>query len=609
MKKIFQYSFAALVGLVLASCSGDYDDWASPQVNPAEDAAAKYGVTFSAGEDANIVMPVRNDDVKLVALSAQSDKVADYTVTSLTINGESIPATVDKGNIVVSAAALNELVQGLYNSRASVKRDLDVQATVTLNLTNGDAVTTDVVGNIQASFTAKPTPAIDNKGYYILGNFEDVGWNLPTPLWMEKVSDGVYSAVVTLANDGDAWFKFYEGSHYSADSWDEVNLGEMGCAVDGDKALENFVVYTGDDQAVKTPVINGDKGNQYKITLDLNNLTYKIVRQAVNYYIVGGPNDWAGSCASKELKFSQADIDVPVYTIVFPAAAEGDTWFAIGDDKACDAIVNNEDNAWKLLFGTTNGNGLSGESGTLTRRTNLSDDGSFKVEAGAKYISVTIDMKAMTYQVKGVNFTQYIYEAGCNNSWGNIEQPLYSADMDGKYVGYFYAKDDSWTDGKGAFKFRGAADNWDNGNYGTGTMNTDGLTGTLINDGGSGNIMPAPGFYRADVNLADMSFKLTPINTIFVVGSAVNNDWDTGVQMTYNHEKLCWECDATFTEAGVIKFKGNGTWDSADGNWGGTMDNIINGSNDNIPVTLSGDVHIEFYPRCDTKSYCTITAR
>jgi hypothetical protein len=181
--------------------------------------------------------------------------------------------------------------------------------------------------------------------------------------------------------------------------------------------------------------------------------------------------------------------------------------------------------------------------------------------------------------------------------------------MDGKYVGYFYAKDDSWTDGKGAFKFRGAADNWDNGNYGTGTMNADGLTGTLINDGGSGNIMPAPGFYRADVNLADMSFKLTPINTIFVVGSAVNNDWDTGVQMTYNHEKLCWECDATFTEAGVIKFKGNGTWDSADGNWGGTMDNIINGSNDNIPVTLSGDVHIEFYPRCDTKSYCTITAR
>ena len=39
MKKIFQYSVATLVGLVLASCTGDYTDWASPQMNPAENAA------------------------------------------------------------------------------------------------------------------------------------------------------------------------------------------------------------------------------------------------------------------------------------------------------------------------------------------------------------------------------------------------------------------------------------------------------------------------------------------------------------------------------------------------------------------------------------------
>ena len=90
MKKIFQYSFAALVGLVLASCTGDYTDWASPQMNPAENAAEKYGVTIVAGADANIVMPVRNDNVKLVALNAASDKVADFAVTSLTVNGEAI---------------------------------------------------------------------------------------------------------------------------------------------------------------------------------------------------------------------------------------------------------------------------------------------------------------------------------------------------------------------------------------------------------------------------------------------------------------------------------------------------------------------------------------
>jgi hypothetical protein len=41
----------------------------------------------------------------------------------------------------------------------------------------------------------------------------------------------------------------------------------------------------------------------------------------------------------------------------------------------------------------------------------------------------------------------------------------------------------------------------------------------------------------------------------------------------------------------------------------GTADNIINGSNDNIPVSVSGDVHIEFYPLCETKAYCTITKK
>ena len=214
-----------------------------------------------------------------------------------------------------------------------------------------------------------------------------------------------------------------------------------------------------------------------------------------------------------------------------------------------------------------------------------------------------------TYTITPLNFQEYIYEAGVNNNWGSVEQAPYCADGNGTYTGFFYAQDADWSGGKGAFKFTGAFNNWDNGNYGTGTFDEATLTGTLIDDGGSGNILPEPGFYRADVNMADMTYKLTAIKSVYVVGSAVDNDWNVGVEMTYNLSKLCWECDATFTEAGVIKFKGNGTWDNEDGNWGGTMDNIINGSNDNIPVSLTGNVHIEFYPTCDTKSYCTITAK
>ncbi len=126
---------------------------------------------------------------------------------------------------------------------------------------------------------------------------------------------------------------------------------------------------------------------------------------ATNYYIVGGPNgDWVGTAASKELKFKHIGKDVtedPVYSISFDAP-EGDCWFAIGDDEACDAITNNGD--WTKLYGTTKGNGNNGLSGKLTRRTNLSDDGSFLVPAGSKSIKVTIDMKEMTYLIELTSF-------------------------------------------------------------------------------------------------------------------------------------------------------------------------------------------------------------
>ncbi len=52
MKKTFLYSLAVLASVTLASCNGDYDDWAKPQHNPEEASAAKYGITFAAGPEA-----------------------------------------------------------------------------------------------------------------------------------------------------------------------------------------------------------------------------------------------------------------------------------------------------------------------------------------------------------------------------------------------------------------------------------------------------------------------------------------------------------------------------------------------------------------------------
>ena len=165
----------------------------------------------------------------------------------------------------------------------------------------------------------------------------------------------------------------------------------------------------------------------------------------------------------------------------------------------------------------------------------------------------------------------YIYEAGINNSWGAKEQPLYSANKDGIYRGFFYAQEADWTGGKGAFKFTGAFNSWLEGNYGIGNINADGLSGTLIDDENSGNILATSGFYRADVNLGNMTYELTPISSIGIIGSAQAGGWDTDTDLTYNPETLAWEGTMKLT-AGEFKFRANGSWDI---NWGGSIKNLL----------------------------------
>ena len=487
--------------------------------------------------------------------------------------------------------------------------------TLLYTVTGGDAVA--IIGTPGENYLAQQNVAFTplNKvqispAYYIVGGPND--WAQSAAEKPIKFShsdqdvyeDPIFTVIFDAAAEGDTWFAIGDDAACDAipGDWSKL-LGVVGGNSQSTEGQLDFRYNMGADNSFCVPA--GPK----KIKVTINMMTYTFKVESVNiadaYYLIGGPGEWnAESAMTMQFSHSQRDvIDDPVFTYTFEGSGS-EMWFAFGDKEAIDGVA---DGVWNKLFGTT---GDSKDlSGSFDRRYNLDGDHSFCVDGTAKFYRFTVNMAEMTYTITPLNFAAYIYEAGVNNSWGDKQQPLYCGDGNGTYTGFFYAKEDSWTDGKGAFKFRGAADNWDNGNYGTGTLNEDGLTGTLIDDGNSGNVMPAPGFYRADVNLADMTYRLTPIHSVYVVGSAVGNDWDKGIAMTYNFEKLCWECDATFTEAGVIKFKGNGTWDTEDGNWGGTADNIINGSNDNIPVSVSGDVHIEFYPLCETKAYCTITKK
>lgn len=635
MKKLSIYITALLATVVMGCSDENFDPAVGPQSNLPESPLATSDVNVSiagAPTTVNLAEYIDEEAETSAPITIGTVSVTEGAMPANTILRAEVEVSRDENFDPVAVIPANEIGEdGVIAIDAQTLQDSYFNEitknpattplytrTVLYTVTGGDAVA--IIGKPGENYFGQNTLAFTplNKltiapAYYIIGGPND--WQasaINRTIKFQHSDEDVYvDPVFTVTFDaaaGDTWFAI--GDDQACDAIAAGDWTQLYGIVGGDnEAKEGKIARRSELGGDNSFCVKGAK--KIRVTIDMMEQTFKV--EAVNiaeaYYLIGGPiSDWAASATGRLQKFSHSNKDVfddPVFTYVFEGSGS-EMWFAFGDDESCDGIANGD---WSKVFGTTLGDGNSGFSGTYARRTQLSDNGSFKVDGKAKFYRFTINALEQTYEITPLNFQEYIYEAGVNNDWGNSEQPLYCADGNGTYTGFFYAMDADWTGGKGAFKFRGAANNWDNGNYGTGTFDEATLSGTLIDDGGSGNVMPEPGFYRADVNLADMTFQLIAIHSVYVVGSAVNNDWETGVEMTYNVSKRCWECDANFTEAGVIKFKGNGTWNNEDGNWGGTMDKIINGSNDNIPVNLTGPVHIEFYPICDTKSYCTITAK
>ena len=335
-----------------------------------------------------------------------------------------------------------------------------------------------------------------------------------------------------------------------------------------------------------------------------------------NYYIVGGALDWAGSAASKEQKFSHSGADVyedPVFTIVIKAA-EGDTWFAIGYDEACDAIAN--DNDWSKLFGTTLGNGESGLEGTLDRRSNLKDDGSFKVPAGAKKIKVDINMMDRTYKITPVSIAESYYLIGGPGEWNAesartmkfthsskdvFEDPVFTYIFEGTGSDMWFAfGDDEAIDAV-------AAGTW-NKLFGT-TGASEDLTGSFdrrynLDGDHSFHIDGQAKYYRFKVNMAEMTYEITPVNIAqeyYLIGGPGEWNAESARTMKFAHSDKDVFDDPVFTytfegtgsdmwfafgDAEAIDAVAEGTWNKLFGTTGASED--LKGSFDRR-YNLDGD--------------------
>ena len=291
MKKTLLYSLAVLASVSLASCNGDYDDWANPQTNPQEASAAKYGITFAAGTEAECNMPDEDGVINLVTVNSTDANVTGYTVKDLKVNGEAIKGEAVGNNIQVNAVELEKILCKQNNSRASVARDINVESKVSVNLASGDAVAINTVGETTGKITTSPTPAIDAKGYYMLGEVNGNDWDQKHPVWMTQMSDGVYQLKVTTKKDKN-YFKFYEGSKWDeSGNWDVINTGVMGCEKDGCEDASGTIYYTGDSWGTPQTMVIAGKGT-WIVTLDMNNLSYSVGKPVL--YMKGDANGWNG---------------------------------------------------------------------------------------------------------------------------------------------------------------------------------------------------------------------------------------------------------------------------------------------------------------------------
>lgn len=300
------------------------------------------------------------------------------------------------------------------------------------------------------------------------------------------------------------------------------------------------------------------------------------------YYIVGNVDGWTCTKVDEwHLVNNGGDVyENPVFNYLLPAVEGIETY----EIKFIPASAFNGDGSianWDIALSALKDVDEVAYSGRLSH-SNAGGNIKFAAEEGALFYSISLNLLEGTYTVKPVSFSDYIYEIGNSHGWSQ-SMPLYGANSDGKYQGYYYLD--------GGFKFKPNENNWD-GDWG---QDPNGVFGTLVQDGEQ-DCSAEAGFYQIDVDLAAMTYNITLVNSISIIGT-VNGNWDTDTDLTYNNASGAWEV-VTNLSAGAMKFRMNHDWSVS---WGGAngdptaYNNLTQNNGKDLDLSEAGTYKIELY--------------
>ena len=330
-------------------------------------------------------------------------------------------------------------------------------------------------------------------------------------------------------------------------------------------------------------------------------VTLKAPKISPNYYVVGGSLDWQQSAINKLQKFNHSGADVyddPVFTIRIKASFDDDgnrtdTWFAIGDDEACESIGNGD---WSKLLGTTGGNGNTSYTGYLAPRTELSDDGSICMKADDQAVAykITLNMMEYSYTIEPIPAGPEIWwlvgaDIG-DGSWHNSVADIGTGILPMAFMGNDKVTYTGYFAGNG-FKLIKTPGSWDD-QWGQGSA-----FGSFIkNEGGSGNItVPGPGYYTVTLDYANDVLTVVAVDlipTTYAIGMAGSfNGWSFAAMTACPGDGHMWMTDLTATNDVEGKFLIDG-WSV---NWGATdfPSGIGTQNGPNIPIE-AGDYVVLF---------------
>lgn len=484
MKKLSKYIAFAFLGMAMASCGDDYNDWANPQTNPQEDAITIPGLTATAA-DAIDLANVSEDSVSTFTLSTvalpKGFQLADARVEVTPQGVEGATKTTLNAGIEGRAAAadLSDLVVNAYGKRPTA-RTFDAHVYLDA-VKDGQAVLIDA-GKINLVMTPK-APFIDTN-YYLVGQMTN--WSLDTKFKFihsdaDVYEDPVFTIMFTTTDDNQYWKIIPQGNVDAGNIWAVENnpKGVVGVEKDGDDAMSGTLLTT-TSKGEKANAGKIAKAGIYQMTINMMDYTYSIKQIAPEYYLVGALQSWSDQNMSCLMTAETAMVQN--FTTKWTGDANLKIW--LGSDFG----------KWDNAFGSASGDGESAAEGKLK-----ANGGAIVCPEKDAYYTFTADFSTMTYKwtkLANQNPTEFEYVGliGVGGKWSDGD------DIDLKQVAphnWYLAKQEIPA---GGLKIR-ADHKWrDDGNWGFGEGQNYENKGTLISSGGSGNIPVPAGTYNIYFN-------------------------------------------------------------------------------------------------------------